>query len=892
MNIAEIETELEELTERTFDPATFVFRLLEIYHAPKATLTKLAQGSSNHGIAANDLLWKNKIYFRFALRGFCASEIDVMLQDPLTKKHKPRFLFVTDGVEFYCRDTRTEQSVYEPLERLRESFLFLLPLANIERYEAPDENPADIKATTRVAKLYDAVLEANADWIERDYTHDLNQFMARLLFCFFAEDTGIFEKDVFTSTVMNLSNEDGSDVAEVIERIFAALANPSSRREGLPDYTRKFPYVNGGLFEEQTKVPKFSRRSRRFLKECGELYWKDINPDIFGSMIQAVAQPGLREDMGMHYTSMPNILRVLKPLFLDSLEEEFAAAYDNESKLRRLLQRIYLIRVLDPACGSGNFLIIAYKELRTLEMRIFERQKEIGTQWMLPMTEVKLTQFYGIELTDFAAETAKLSLWIAEYQMNEAFKAMFGRSPPNLPLQGGGNIVHGNANLIAWQQVCPHSDEHETYIVGNPPYLGRANQTPEQKEDMRAIFEPLAKSYKNLDYVACWYAKAAQYCSRSKASAALVTTNSVCQGEQVGILWPIVLGLGVEIGFAYQPFKWRNSAANNAAVTCVIVGIRRASKQPKLLFSEALAKRVANISPYLLEGDNLIVLKRSKPLSLERKMSFGSMANDGGHLILAPEDRAEILAAEPGADRFLRRLYGSQEFTKGIERWCIWIDDADVEEAMEFASIRTRVEATKASREKSDRATTKELASVPYRFAEVRHRNSDAIIVPKNTSERRRYITAGYIDSGSVISDLAFAVYDAEPYLFSIVSSRLHYIWGSAVGGRFKMDPRYSSTLVFNTFPLPKLSAEQKQMLEDLAFEILEARESNPGRTISWMYDPKTMPDQLRAAHENLDEALEKIYVGRRFESDVDRLEHLFKLYGTLTSKSAHKLGK
>lgn len=885
MNIVEIESELQDLVDQPFDPAEFVFRFLEIYDAPKATLTKLRQGSGSQASQPGDVLWKSRLFFRIAAEGQASETVDAMLTEPLVKKYRPRFVMATDGVDVSCRDVKADQSVDVSFGSLNDQFLFFLPLANIERYEAPAENPADIKATGRVAKLYDAILDANGDWIERDYTHDLNQFMTRLLFCFFAEDTSIFEKDSFTSTVMGLTADDGSDTAGVLSSLFEAMNTKPEDRQHLPEYARRFPYVNGGLFRDKTQVPKFSKRARRLLKECGELFWKEINPDIFGSMIQAVAQPGLREDMGLHYTSVPNIMKVLQPLFLISLEEDFQAARDSETKLKKLLQRIYNIRVFDPACGSGNFLIIAYKELRKLEMRIFERQRQIATQWSLPMTEVKLTQFFGIELTDFAAETAKLSLWIAEYQMNEVFKAEFGEAPPALPLHDSGNITRGNAARVWWAVACPPIEGRETYIVGNPPYLGRADQTDEQKADMAAVFGPMKVSYKNLDYVACWYAKAAEYCGVGDAQVALVTTNSVCQGEQVALLWPIIFRNNLEIGFAHQAFKWRNSASKNAAVTCIIVGLRLKSKAPKVLYNDTFHHRVSNISPYLVEGDDLFVKKRRLPISFEKEMTFGSMANDSGHLILSVTDKDAILGEHPEAHRFIKRLYGSQEFAKGIERWCIWIEENEVEAAEAIPPIRSRIEAVKASRLDSDRAATVELASVPYRFGEVRYQDSEAIIVPKNTSERRRYITAGLIEAGGVISDLAFAVYDAEPYIFAIISSRLHYVWGAAVGGRFKMDPRYSNTLVYNTFPLPSLSESQKAALEDLAVEILGAREGHPGKTISWLYDPENMPPELLSAHQALDDALETIYIGRPFSSDAERLGHLFKLYSARVKK-------
>ena len=886
MNIAEIESELQDLVDKPFDPAAFVFRFLEIYDAPKATVTKLRQGSGNLASQPGDVLWKSRLFFRVAAKGQAANTVDAMLADPLIKKHHPRFVFATDGEDVYCRDLKVDQNIDVNLFKLNDQFLFFLPLANIERYEAPGENPADIKATGRVAKLYDAILEANGDWIERDYTHDLNQFMTRLLFCFFAEDTSIFEKDIFTSTVIGLTQEDGSDTAAVLGAVFEAMNTKPEERQHLPEYAGRFPYVNGGLFRDKTQVPKFSKRARRLLKECGELYWKEINPDIFGSMIQAVAQPGLRGDMGLHYTSVPNITKVLQPLFLLSLEEEFEAAKDSEAKLKRLLQRIYSIRVFDPACGSGNFLIIAYKELRKLEMRVFERQKQIARQWSLPMTEVKLSQFFGIELTDFASETAKLSLWIAEYQMNELFKASFGKAPPALPLRDSGNIVHGNATRVDWIQVCPPLPNAETYIVGNPPYLGRAKQTAAQKAEIANVFSNHIKSYKRLDYVACWTAKGAFYCSQTSAKCALVTTNSICQGEQVGLLWPLVLKLDLEIGFAHQSFKWRNSAAKNAGVTCVIVGIRQRSAQRKTLYSEDISRTVKNISPYLLDRDNLIVSSISNAKSNRVTMKFGNMPADGGHLLLSPAEKAMLAEQSPAAVALLRRVYGSNELIKGLERWCLWIDDHQLELAESMPPVAKRIAQTKAMRLKSIDAGTKSLARRPHQFRDRNVASDHLLAIPKVSSERRRYLPVAMLPSEAIVTDLLFSIYDGPEYLMSVLSSRLHIVWVMAVGGQHETRLRYSNTLVYNTFPIPDLSEAQKSMLEDHAIEILAAREAHPGKTLAWLYDEETMPANLSEAHKALDDTIEIIYIGRPFRTDSERLEILFDRYAAAMKRA------
>jgi hypothetical protein len=454
MNIAEIESKIEELVQQPYKPETFIFDFLSLFdNIPKATITKLRQGSGNQSKIPGEVLWKKHLFFKPASHGKSADTVDALVASPLTKTHSPRFVMSTDGHEFYCRDIKADQSVHVQYSKLNDVFDFFLPLAGIERHEAVAENPADIKATARLANLYDAILEANPEWIGRDHTHELNLFMTRLLFCLFAEHTSIFEHGMFTKTVISMTKDDGSDTSELLQGLFLAMDTPPEERGRLLEYERRFPYVNGGLFRDRTPVPHFSRRARRLLKECGDLSWQEINPDIFGAMIQAIVEPGLRGDLGMHYTSVPNIMKLLSPLFLLSLEEEFEAGRHSEAKLLRLRDRLYSIRIFDPACGSGNFLIIAYRELRKIENRIFTRLKEVAKQAPLPMSGIHLSQFYGIEQADFAAETAKLSLLISEYQMNEQFKAVFGSAPAALPLKDGGNIIQGNALRIDWLKV-------------------------------------------------------------------------------------------------------------------------------------------------------------------------------------------------------------------------------------------------------------------------------------------------------------------------------------------------------------------------------------------------------------------------------------------------------
>jgi hypothetical protein len=886
MNIAEIESSLREIVEKPFDPAEFPFDFLTAYNAPKATITKLRQGSHLDLLGEpGEVHWKKKLLYRSAESGGASSAIEQIATAWAGKKDAPRILLCVDGRDALARDTKTGAVLDTEFEKLNDAFDFFLPLAGIERYEGVAESPADIKATGRLAQLYDAILEANPGWRAPENAHALNLFMTRLLFCFFAEDTSIFEPGQFTQAALTYTSEDGGDCASTLSMIFKALSLPNGTRGELPDFARRFPYVNGGLFKEEAPIPVFTRRARRFLKSCGELKWSGINPDIFGSMIQAVVEPGMRGDMGMHYTSVPNIMKALQPLFLLSLEEEFEAARDSETKLNKLLARLGRIRVFDPACGSGNFLIIAYRELRKLESRIFARLKELGTSAM-PMTGIHLGQFYGIELADFAAETAKLSLWIAEYQMNELFKEQFGMAPPALPLRESGNIVHSNALREDWLRVCPPKEGVETYVVGNPPYLGSSNQDESQKSDMDRIFAPLTKTYRNLDYVAAWYIKAAQYARTVPAQCAFVATNSICQGEQVAMLWPLVYSFGMEIGFAHQAFKWRNNASAVAGVTCVIVGIRARSSAKKVLYSADLARAVRNISPYLIEMDDTIVEKESRPLNGLPKMDWGNKPTDDGKLILSPEEKASLLSSNPESEKFIRRCYGSQEFIKGVERYCLWILDDQVEEAKRVPEIARRIQAVREFRLASPAESTREYASQPHRFRQIQDYGRDAIIVPGLFSEGRDYVTVGFVDgSTAIVNNLAFAIYGAEPYVFALLSSKLHAAWISTVCGGLETRIRYSNTMGYHTFPVPALSDVQKQELEEHAWAIIAAREGHPGKTIGELYDPDEMPGELLAAHRALDETLERICIGRPFRNDTERLEYLFKQYVALKKK-------
>lgn len=850
----------------------FLYDFLRAYNLPKASITRLKKGDYNLSKNNGDILWKKKLFFREETKADLHALIDKLSNDKNIQKHHPRFIIVTDFRNFLSVDTSTKDTLDISLDELPQYYDFFLPWAGIEKSQFQNENPADIKAAERMGRLYDLILETNQVTGEHS-RHALNVFLSRLLFCFFAEDTGIFPDNLFINALASHTEEDGSDLQAYLTKLFNILNLED--RFGYPQYLTEFPYVNGGLFANEYPVPTFNKNSRDIIIECGSLNWKGINPDIFGSMMQAVVHTDQRSGLGMHYTSVANIMKVIEPLFLNDLYGELEKAGSNKGKLLDLLNRLSQIRLFDPACGSGNFLIIAYKELCKIEIEIFKRLE--GDQRTLFASNIKLTQFYGIEIDDFAHETAKLSLWLAQHQMNLAFKEVFNVDRPTLPLKAGGNIVCGNATRLDWEEVCPKKEDKEIYVLGNPPYLGARNQDKNQKGDMCHVFDG-HKDYKDSDYVCCWFLKGADYIYNCKSSLAFVATNSVSQGEQVGYLWPRILDR-LEIGFAYQSFKWVNNAKGNAGVICVIVGIRNLNKQEKLLFSGISSRKVKNISPYLHEGDDTIVSLTRLSISERPKMVMGNMARDGGHLLLNTEEAIKLKKDFPESEKLIRKFIGASEFLRSNTRWCLWISDEDLTLAKRIAPITERIKQVYEFRIKSKAKTTRQYASIPYKLAQRSHLPGNSIILPRVSSERREYIPFGFLDEKSIISDSAQAIYNAEPYIFGILSSLMHMAWVRAVAGRLKTDYRYSSSLCYNTFPFPNLTDAQKNSLEDYVFNILDEREKHPEKTMAKLYDPDHMPDGLLQAHREMDLAVEKCYRKRPFNDDDERLEYLFKLY-------------
>lgn len=867
MNSSQIEENLQKI-EKNISPESFIFDLLLAYGIPKATVTLLKKGRHNLSKKENQIILKKKLFFQEIENEDLHVAIDNLQNDNKTMRHSPRFIIVTDYTTLLAVDTKTHEQLDIEIKKIAKYYDFFLPWAGIEKYQHKSENPADRKAAEKMAKLYDGILIEN-HITDAEKRHDLNIFLSRLLFCFFAEDTGIFKDGIFIESIVSHTQSDGSDLKHHLKRLFTILNTKEKERdENIPEYLKKFPYVNGGLFREEHWIPDFSPKARKIIIECGELDWKEINPDIFGSMMQAVAHPSERGSFGMHYTSVPNIMKVIEPLFLNDLKEEFEKYRGNKKKLELLWQRLSKIKFFDPACGSGNFLIISYKELRKLEMAIIE---EMG---QLTLSQISLNQFYGIEIDDFASQIAKLSLYLAEHQMNTAFKEKFGETQPTLPLRESGNIFCENALRVDWNKICPRNENDEVYIFGNPPYLGSRNQSKEQKEEMKNVF---GEDYKSLDYISCWFFLGAKYIENSNAKLAFVSTNSICQGEQVALLWPRVLNESLEIFFAHQSFKWQNNAKGNAGVTVIIVGIRNISNEPKLILKDGISQMAKNINSYLATGDNIFVESRNKPLSSFPKMNFGNMPADGGKLIFTTKEKNEFIQMEPESAKYFKKLISADEFLNGKERWCLWLADSDLQSFEKIPMIKKRICELKKIREESSRP---KLAEIPHLFAQITQpKNQDFILIPCHSSERREYIPMGFFDFKNVSHNSCLIIGNAEPFLFGILTSRMHMVWVRAVAGRLKTDYRYSSALCYNTFPIPPLTTKQKETLTRHVYTILEEREKHSEKTMAELYDPDKMLADLLQAHQSLDLAVDQIYRSRPFVSDEERLAHLFGLY-------------
>ena len=919
MNPVEIEEAISALAAQPFDAEGFPYAFLEAFGNKPTTIKRLRSGASNKSDLASGVLQANNIHIKVCPPGQATATITALKDSPATKRYKAKLILATDGKEFQAEDlTKCDPPIVCDYPDFPNQFGLFLPLAGIVTVRQISESAFDVKATGRLNRLYVELRTTNPTWDTPERRHDMNRFMARLIFCFFAEDTGIFslKNAAFTPTIEQMS--DRSNTQAVISELFRAMNTREEDREaaGIARWARSFPYVNGGLFSGSADVPCFSPVARSYLLHIGRLDWKQINPDIFGSMIQAVADDEERGALGMHYTSVPNILKVLNPLFLDDLRDKLEQARDNPRKLLGLRNRMARIRVFDPACGSGNFLVIAYKKMRAIEDEINKQRGESGRPTIIP-----LTNFWGIELRDFPAEIARLALIIAEYQCDELYRGQTEALADFLPLNRRNWITCGNALRLDWLSVCPpkgagvtvkhHANDlfdrpleqpeidfdnegGETYICGNPPYLGSTWQKPEQKEDLKQLFDGRTKRWKSLDYVAAWLMKAADYGQHATAATAFVATNSICQGQQVPILWPLIFQTGHHIAFAHTSFKWANLASHNAGVTVVIVGIAKQVGPVRKLYGpgedgKAVVRQVETINSYLVSGANVIVQQAPEPLANIAEMDRGNMPVDGGNLLLTKSEEMKLNLTQQDQKKFIRRSFGSAEFIKGINRYCLWINDADASYAYSIPTIQVRIDAVRKMRLSSPKAATRASSQHSHRFGERKQRGSEkVIIIPRVSSENRQYLPCGLLPPDSIVSDRAFALYDAPLWTMALIASRLHLVWIATVCGKLETRYSYSNTMGWNTFPVPLLTAKNREDLTRCAEDILLAREAHFPATIAELYNPKTMPENLRHAHDRNDECLERIFIGRRFKNDTERLEKLFALYVKMTgSKDA-----
>jgi hypothetical protein len=907
MNAVEIEEAISALAEQPFDPAEFPFAFLQAFGAKDTTLRKLRKGESNRSDLGG-VLQRDNIHIGVAAPGAVTQTLAALRTSAATGRWKAKFILATDGDTFEAEELGSGETIACAYTDFPNHFGFFLLLAGITTVKQVRDSSFDIRATSRLNKLYVELLKDNPEWGTAERRPDMNHFMARLIFCFFAEDTDIFVGTRrFTTTIEQMSAKDSSNTHEVIGTIFRAMnMNEVDRRAGeIPRWADQFPYVNGGLFSGDMEVPRFSKIARSLLMHIGNLDWTKINPDIFGSMIQAVADDEERGALGMHYTSVPNILKVLDPLFLDDLRQHLEEAGDNLRKLLNLRNRMARIRVFDPACGSGNFLVIAYKEVRAIEATINRRRSEPDRRSVIP-----LTNFRGIELRGFPAEIARLALIIAEYQCDVLYRGQKEALQDLLPLDAENWIVCGNALRLDWLSICPPSgagvklraddlfdtpkdqaqidfenEGGETYICGNPPYVGRRNQTKEQKEEIKLIIGREVKSSASLDYVFCWLEKASNYVLANRSEFAFVTTNSVSQGTQIPIYWPHLFAKGLEINFAHTSFRWRNNAADNAGVTCVILGIGL-PRNRKFIFDGDQRQEVSAINAYLLPSNVQVVETRSTPISSVGTMKYGNLPGDGNFLTLSMDERAQLVRENPLFQRIIIPLYGAQEFIKGLQRYCLWIDDNDLDLARTSAFIHERISGVKRTREASPDPSYNALVDRPHQFRDRNLAEQVTILVPTISSESREYLPTAVYQGRTGTTNQAYALYDVPLWNMALLASRLHLVWIATICGKLETRYRYSNTLGWNTFPVPALTEKMKADLTRCAEDILLTREAHFPATLADLYDPESMPIDLREAHERNDEVLERIYIGRRFRNDTERLEKLFDLYTKMTASA------
>lgn len=823
--------------------------------------------------------------------------------DGLPESERPRYILVSDFQNFELHDLDTREQASFTLKDLPthvENFGFIL---GVERKTFRDQDPVNIKAAELVGHLHDTLKEAGYQG------HDLERFLVRIVFCLFADDTGIFEpRDIFLDFIETRTREDGSDLGPLLAQLFQVLNTSDDKRSSaLDEDLSSFPYVNGDLFYESLQIPSFNKTMRKQLLEACYFNWSNISPAIFGALFQSVMEPDKRRAQGAHYTTEKNILKVIEPLFLDGLRselEEIKALKNNRKKrLQEFQKKLGSLRFFDPACGCGNFLIIAYREIRMLEIDVLRelRTREIHTMkseaklrqrgfYMDFFSLVNVNQFYGIELGEFPARIAETALWMMDHIMNNRLSLEFGETYVRIPLKESPNIRHGDALEIDWTELLPSEDC--SFVFGNPPFIGQSYQSKHQRQQMRILLDPKGKRAGSLDYVAAWFIKAGEYVQTSKTRIAFVSTNSITQGEQVAQIWPILFDrYRLEIAFAHQTFAWGSDARGMAHVHVVIIGFdkREQARVEKQLFSypnvnsEPEETRHSLLSPYLfdasgLSNPHLTVRKESKPINGLPEVRMGTKPVVGRHYIFSSDEKAEFISSEPQALEYFRPFIGSREFLQGNERYIIHLEGIKPDKLAKLPLTRARVSAVKRMRSESTKSATKALADFPTEYEVSTVPTAPFLVIPESSSERREYVPIDWLEPPVIPSNSVRVLEGATLADFALLTSAMHMAWLRYVSGRLKSDYRYSIGLVYNTFPVPPKGTNLSK-LRPLAQSILDVRAAYPDSTLANLYDPDLMPANLRKAHQVLDRAVDRLYRRSGFSSERQRIEHLFSLY-------------
>lgn len=843
-----------------------------------------------------DVLWKGVMLAEHKTRGRSLEKAYQQAKDylpGLKDAELPRFIVVSDFARIRVYDLEEGKETEFELEELPqyiELFGFISGY-EVRQYEA--EEKASIKAAQLMAEFHNAISDTG-------YTgHDLEVFLVRVLFCLFADDTEIFTKSHFRTYIQQRTNEDGSDLGSKLLELFDVLNKPENQRQTtLDEQLAAFPYINGSVFSERIASISLDKAARDTLIKCCSFDWSGISASIFGSLFQGVMDEKERRQLGAHYTSEINILKVIEPLFLDELYNEFDAAKRSPKKLSDFHHKLATLKFLDPACGCGNFLVTTYRELRRLELQVLKKRRKTDTSTLTAFGAEELSllhvnQFYGIEIEEFPALVARVAMYLADHQMNRELSKEFGLSFARIPLEEPASIVHANALATEWELVIPRNEL--SYILGNPPFYGARLMTKEQKADLIALFPKTLKGVGNLDFVTGWYVKAAKYIQGTHIKVGLVSTNSITQGEQVGILWKYLHETcGVVRHFAHQTFKWNNEAKGNAAVHCVIIGFANYDVEKKYIYtyetinSEPVEHEANQINAYLLDAPEVFIQSRSEPICAVQEMVFGNMANDGGGLIIEDEELESFIKNEPDSKKYIKRLIGSVEFINNKKRWCLWLVGAEPSEIKLLPKVLDRLEIVRRNRLLSTREATKKLASTPGLFGEIRQPSSDYLLIPRVSSENRPIIPIGYLDKDTIVTDRCAFIPEANLYSFGVLTSSMHMTWMSHTCGRLKSDYNYSINIVYNNFPWPEAVGElRRQKIVEAAQTILDARAEFPGSSLADLYDPRTMPPTLVKAHSTLDRAVDVAY-GYRTTSENDssnRIIFLFDLHKNYISK-------